>query len=334
MKSLVIPLILILAVSAFCLVVFDFSELILRYRHVAKPISSAPVYVPQQFETRSDLEDVDVLIVGGSSTREFFPHEDALDELLLKVCGEKIRGFNAGSSSQSLEDSFAIVEYWSEKFGPPKLIVFGMTLRRFYENIDGRTVAPSLGIPISKTTIASRPFPARHFANTLDRFNRVGRLAPLVSLGKWQLDQSHPIENRHRYQPPGVPIGAIRSRALALADKLRETNSEVLEKNSARIRNALNTATRNKSEILFLFTPISPSAYPAYETIIEEQTNFDLLAGIGAVETRFKVPYLTESDFYDEQHLFFRSQVTFWSTAEGMKLARKSLCGPVRKQSQ
>ena len=300
----------------------DFGDLVLKYRNTKSVRPSYTVYVPQQIVGRKDLIGTHVLILGGSSSRQFFGHEKELNDNLSKLCGRRIRAFNASSSSQSLGESLAAIEFFRKHIGEPDFIIMGLSLSRLskpeYDH-DERNGDFHLALPSPRSAYSWHEWPLEKISSISGAIRRITGLTPLLgqnsgfnSLGNHNADPPAPYANSQ-------PLSLSRRKTLSVlandqikwdAAKHQGSLSSWLMAASLRAAGGIPT--------LFLLTPVSPSTLalssPELDSPNLEMITRDLSAKVRFLDLRDAAALgLTDADFYDEQHLYPSGRESLWA---------------------
>lgn len=310
------------AIAAFSLVVaFEWSQP-WRLLAAARP---APHAAP---DTRllsalawTDVTPVDtVILVGGSSAREFPASDSHLSRVLSARCGRPIRFINGGTSSQTFAESWAIAE--AVRDDRRRLVVVGMNYSRFEEG--AAEVSRDLRTPL---------LPLRQPATLKRAVADVGGSSPMgagpgLTQSSWLLHRLDEVtfqdapesfrafiarsDGASPWQGPDNVYRAPPLDAERKADIVRRMQAEQLPLYAARRGEALalwlaflRRFDRPGSEVLLLALPESASmaplnaragaAFPADLAVLERHG--------GRVADWRTSHGLAEADFYDQQHL-------------------------------
>ena len=325
---LVLPLIAFFTVNV--------GDLVLKYRNSALTQPPVPVYVPQQIVGRRDLQEVDVLIVGGSSTREFFGHDTELDDILSAQCGGLVRGFNAATSSQSLSESLAVIDLYRAHVGDPDVIVVGLTTRRLsLPDYDPRAQAGlfNLALAPSSSSFSWYEWPLRVLSSATGALQRFSGFSSLLSPSStFNLNGVHTPN-------PATPYDRMAPLSLAQPTSMSVVWAEIINSDAvihaeytARwAAGALDRATDN-IPVVYLMTPVSPASapltYPDSDSDIMQRSIQSLTVNSPFFDLRDSGALgLTDADFWDEQHLVRTGRERLW--AQGLPSFAHVICSAI-----
>jgi hypothetical protein len=328
---LVLPLIVFFTVNV--------GDLVLKYRNSALTQPPVPVYVPQQIVGRKDLQEVDVLIVGGSSTREFFGHDTALDDILSAQCGGRTRGFNAATSSQSLSESLAVIDLYRAHVGDPDVIVVGLTTRRLsLPDYDPLAQAGlfNLALAPSSSSFSWYEWPVRVLSSATGALQRFSGFASLLSPSStFNLDGIHPPHPAAPYDGREPLSLAQRTSMSVVWAEIIDSDAVIHAERSARWgAGALDRAT-NDIPVVYLMTPVSPAsaplAYPDSDSEVMQRSIQHLTGNNPFLDLRDSGALgLTDADFWDEQHLILAGRERLW--AQGLPSFAQALCSVIDRR--
>ena len=308
--ALTVIILVIGCVPVTVFLLLDFNSFILKNIWLDTDRRPSPIYIPQQIVANPKVREADIVIIGGSSMREFFPSESSvLSAELSELCGREIRAFNAATSAQSFADSVAIIDAVKRAGGTPKTIVMGMTIARLGNEEktwrDVLAVQP-LALPGPTSVYAElNPLEAFH-GRVADRFAQVRRLAPLLEGGQYRLgtDPAHE-ESRHFYDRPSMTKKAKQEQALFLSALRKKAYTNVSMTRTARRMSVIfQRYARGGTNIVYFFTPTAPSSHvvmAAYDESIDAATH--MLSQSGSVIDVRRNPRLPDEAFVDNYHL-------------------------------
>lgn len=255
-----------------------------------------------------------VLMVGGSTAREFTGSDDYLSRALSQRCRREINFVNAGSSSQTIADT------WRITFAMPperlKLVISGMNYLRFEEGFaQVRNSASTSALPLPHS---------RALASSLSHFGQPVPFA-IPGLGKtaWLLAHRGEMaaDQPATLRPARDDVGAIgirnlyRAPALTPEEKRLIVTRMTIERSPQYLRNRGESVRlwrefvahlkKQGGRTEFLILPESASMAP-----IDRRLGSLLLADVRASATPDAgftdwrhLPDLSEEDFFDQQHL-------------------------------
>jgi hypothetical protein len=316
---------------------FDAGNLVLRYRAAPANLPAQVFYAPQQILGRKDLSATDVLILGGSSTRELFGHEGELEQFLSNQCGRPVSAFNASTSSQSLSESLALIRLFRKNAGDPDVIIMGLTKWRITRPDHRRHEEDQLmkiGLSMSPDAFSGLEWPQRMTATLSGAIERFKDLPILLKTGSsWKLS------GIHEPNPPVVydgldPLSLPKRIAISIAyADIAQSDSKAHSVNNAKwAADAISRAV-DEIPVVFLMTPVSPVtaalSYPesdplelrqAIQILAKNQSFHDL--------RRAESLGLTDDDFWDEQHLLRAGRKRLW--ASGPLGFTQSICAEIK----
>lgn len=284
-------------------------------------------YVPAQIYFDRDLKDLDVLIVGSSDMREFFPHNSELRALFESKCDKRVKVFNAASSNQSLAGSLAVFD-GAKKVGlSPKVVIVGLTEGRLAADNSSPTASleknqlvlpPSIHLLEGLNAIDYLSYAFSSWATAL-RLWAYGNDVPHITFT--QTFETKPT-NRHFYSFPPLNIEE--------KGKLLAQNSAVYIDNFS--ENALVSMERYNYyfsqvgvPVIFLFTPRSPLAWGDLNKLepLRSKAINGLENPLPLVDMLF-TDFLEEEDFFDSSHLLPSGRYKVWQSHIGSSLIRSA----------
>lgn len=292
-------------------------------------------YVGYSIVTNYGRTSPDVLVLGGSSTREATPHRRDADSWLSVRCGRSIRIFNAATSSQQPSDSWAITEAIG---GTPRVVVIGLSYHRLMRSSIDDAYDPNA------QTVAL-PTPARASLQSLvrgdlragvfDFFAQFDRAEWSISAlraelaGRPAVGQARDNDDRDGSPATARPADAKRYMAdqmyVLAGDDLFRTSADMTEYWLSFAREM----RRRGSTPLFVLTPYSREAEPlAREYAPSITTAFTRLAQENPVLDLRDNPDLNAADFTDPTHLSDAGRVIVWPIL-GEAIATAYGCPPV-----
>lgn len=297
---------------------FDVGEWVLKYRNTKPGQLPFQVYVPQQIVGRPDLKQNNVLIVGSSSTREFFGHEEDLNQFLSAQCGKPVRGFNASTSLQAFSGSLAVIDLYKEYVGDPDLIIIGLTARRITSpdfDFSERFDLVKLALPPSQNAFAWYEWPFSVLSSITGKVQQFGKLPTLLRpASSLNLDGVHTPTVRYIYdeQPPPDLARKI-SNAIAWRETFVTGGPDQTARN-AKWTKAAFTRSAGNTPVIFVLTPVAPFSaafsYPDADSpsLTAALTELSEIGPIYDLRNADKLG-LTNENFWDEQHLLKNGRV-------------------------
>jgi len=268
----------------------------------------------------SRAADIDVvLLLGGSTAREFTGSDAHVSELLTARCGRPLRFINAGTSQQTLAESWAIAEAIPDD--RRKLVVVGMNYLRLEEGYDQtRRTLPIKTMPFDTPAplMAALDKAGHPVALT---FPSLKNVAWLLRQGRWRGELSPPstlaefVGAADRSQAYQGPHNAYKAPALSGDEKDRIVRHRIVERLTlfravhaeaaalwAEFTRRFDTAA---GPVLYLALPESVAMAPL-ERLAGPAFDADMakLRDSGALVADWRQGHgLDEADFHDQQHL-------------------------------
>lgn len=268
----------------------------------------------------SRAADVDVvLLLGGSTAREFTASDAHVSELLTARCGRPLRFINAGASQQTLAESWAIAEAIPDE--RRKLVVVGMNYLRLEEGYDQtRRTLPIKTLPFDSPASLEAALQGAGHPVALT-FPSLKNVAWLLRQGRWRSERSSPstlaefIVTADRSETYHGPQNAYRAPALSGDEKDRIVRHRIVERLGlfhavhAEAAALWEGFTRRfdspAGRVLYLalpesvaMTPLERLAGPVFDADMA-----DLRDGGALMKDWRRGHGLDEADFYDQQHL-------------------------------
>lgn len=256
----------------------------------------------------------DVLLLGGSQLRELMPDDPFISAALAADCGRPIRVFNAATSAQPLESSWAVADLLRR---PGQLVVINLNISRVIES--GTTkFFPRALLPLESA--ASMPagieqVPLSEFAR---RRNQLGILftdaITALGLHGGRFENLGPFtSSQHLYR------GTPRSRELKLidagfeAEHLRPLAAEGIGRNAAAFAVLARHRQADHTRVAFLLAPTSPEMRESLEEFSDpvNRATATLHAVAPLLDLR-QSDALSPEDFADSLHLTARGRQLMW----------------------
>jgi hypothetical protein len=258
------------------------------------------------------------LVVGGSSTREFFPSNEETAAALNDFCGTKMSVFNGSTSSQELADSAAIVDAAYERGAEPKIIVVGVTNNRLaHDWSDWNEVLAEqrVALPIPDT-ITSRLWPVEKLRWQLsDKVSQISRLAHLLGRGRFEASPPPPPpQGRHFYDLAPLSDSDKRMTTLIEATATDASLASDPTQVAERFVQVFDTYKARGASIVYLLTPTSPQANTVrrYQDTSVNIAKSKLAESGTVIDLRYEHG-LAEDLFYDDQHLRPEGRAAIWT---------------------
>lgn len=318
------------------LIFFDFNSYVLNKFSFGKAPTPSAIYIPQQIVIDKEISKVNILILGGSSIREFFPRSENIDTTLSNMCGQPLHVLNAGTSSQSLADSLSIIDSAYHEGMRPDVIIVGMTkfrLSQAWENWSDVITGQRLALPISQKFFSKlENFEAIGW-RMRDRFNQVTRVAPLLRMDRFVGNGDiNAIQDLPNYAGKAMSDQKKLEQVL-VGHELR--NLDYLarsEENAFYFSSSFADYADSKTKIIFLFTPLSPvTRHLELANDIPMEAIRNSLQVTGEVIDMQAYDGLDEHVFYDEQHLRPEGRQLVWSAGKIPSPLFKAICGNINK---
>jgi len=287
-------------------------------------------YIPHEIVTNKHIKDIDMLIVGGSSTREVFSLLSP-SKKLSKLCNNEVNAFNAATSSQSLADSMAIIDGIIAKGAKLNTIVVGMTNNRLSREwrtwsdvINGRKLA----LPVS-TTLIDKLNPIKKIEWLFeDKVSQINTLPYFIKRSSY-VGAQHPlaVASIPDYNKPPLSRNKKLEQTL-LAEVFRgESFRSNLKSNAVFFSEAFEKYAKSGINIIYLFTPTSPVTQ-TFTSESDARINdvFSLLEKNGTVADLRGLDILSDDKFYDFQHLNPEGFSIFWNNPVSRNSMKRYLC--------
>ena len=259
-----------------------------------------------------------VLLIGGSTSREFTASDAHISRLLTQKCGHPMRFINAGTSSQNLLESWQITD--AIPSSQRRLVVVGFNYLRFesgrrqvYESTRTST------LPFQIPEHLKQSLSEFHFSSIATIFNPKAiawllksliyidiAAAPLSHQSLIASSEEEPyISGRNLYRDP----------ALSQSRKEEFVSHMIMERlpiYQAMHNEALDLwkifthdFVSSNSKVLFLGLPVSQEMKPLNDiTVVPMTHDLSRLQSAGALVVDWRTDHgLSEGDFYDQQHL-------------------------------
>lgn len=277
----------------------------------------------------------DVLLLGGSSTREITPHRREADSWLSARCGRSVHVFNAATSSQHPADSWAIVDAIG---GAPRVVVVGLSYHRMMRRSIDDTYDPT-----AQTTALPAPMRASLKslargdlrAGVFDFFTQFDRAQWSISalrdeaVGRRIAGQARDNDDRDGSLAGAIPADAKRY----MADQMYVLAGDDLSRTSAEMTDYwlvfAREMRRRGATTVFVMTPYSHEAEPlAREYAPFIAPALARLARENQVLDLRNHPLPDPVHFTDPTHLSDAGRVGAWP-ALGEAIARAYGCRPI-----
>lgn len=279
--------------------------------------------------TRWSARSPDVLFIGGSQIREAMPGEDFIAADLSAACGGPITVFNAASSAQLPESSWAIIEQLRD--GIPPLVVIGVNL--------WRDATDPLDAPRLARALLPLPQPAGQYADEvtlrLSRSQRLKNDLGIVfsdALATLRAPAPGPASDsfdgpQHLYHGDSWPAEhkAIDGHYQALV--AHQTPAAVLRRNAASYAALARMIAARGGRTAFLLTPESPEFAAQFRPLGPRVTAaLDELANVGVLLDLRATGQLAGADFHDSVHLRADGRRRLWPELRRAILAHLPGC--------
>ena len=331
-KLLIFCLFILTVGPAMFLMLFDINRYVLTNYSFIKGGTPSEIYRPQKIIMSPLTPDVEVLLLGGSSVREFFPGDRAVSKVFSRHCGLPILAVNAGTSSQSLADTAAIVDAVLQESARPKILLVGLTNYRLSQpwiNWNQVLEEQRLTLPVSETLLLQFGFLDAWKWRFHDKFEQIARLAPFYERAERRANSAlGQVESRHYYDRPPMSIKQ-KLEQTAISHTLRNANFvKYAERNARWFAHAFAPFSEMGMDIVFLFTPQSPVARAVdINNEIIHAAVARQLEQTGVVVDLRNGSQLTEDMFYDEQHLRPAGREHLWDKSVLYPKLMQRICG-------
>lgn len=293
---------------------FEFSQPWRALASLASPEStSRAAYVSTELARITDDNVDTILFVGGSTTREFTASDRDLSALLARRCGRPIKFLNAGTSTQSLAESWTIVE------AVPRhrraLVIVGMNYFRFEQGLDDVVAdLPRLTLPFTPPA-SLRQSLAESGRPTGPALLQLRSTAWMLRQGYFSIRGNPDVRQAPRATRFDGPYNIYAPPALDAAHKADIARRMIIEELPP-FRRWNDEAgdlwlafaahfSRHGTRPLFIFLPESASLKPLRDLVEPDvQRQIARLRAQGHVVVDWRRhAELDERDFYDQQHL-------------------------------
>jgi hypothetical protein len=294
-------------------------------------LSSDRLRVTHSLATHWQYELPDVMFVGGSQIREALPTEAFMQAELSRACGWPVAVFNATSSAQPAEASWALIELLGEH--APPLVVSGVNLWRDDRNSAGaRRLARAL-LPLGAPKQLDVSMGALNLGAPERLRNRMGILfgdALQALRHRATVTGGNPFQGRHnQYAAPPLSDEEriIESRYTLLVSS--QTADAIVDRNVATYGHLGEFVRARGGRLLYLLPPSSPGS-AAILAPLEPRTRHALAPLVAADEVLdLSVAIrLEDADFYDGVHMLATGRAGFWPVLEQALRARMPRCQP------
>lgn len=307
----------------------DPASLLHRHFHSDRPPPDH-VYVARKIY-QSDAQPFDIVVIGGSSTRELIPPPGPRGESPAGLCQDRDRLLNAATSSQQPADGYAILSALPRA---PELVVVGLTGRRLIGDrrndpyaLDAQVVElpRSNGAMLDAVRHGRVEFASFDFFDQLRRSQWTLQTAALAAQGMdWPTNPN--LDNRTAY--PDTPrLPEIKQ---LYADKLLLSAEETPSNHRVSIArywvDFADHVSAKGGRILFVMTPTSPeaAAYEAYMRPLMDDALQDISAKYPLLDLRHSAGRpLGAADFFDPIHVSHTGRDRLWpETAAAIRRAQ------------
>jgi hypothetical protein len=331
-KLLIFCLLILTVGPVMLLMLFDINRYVLTNYSFIKGGTPSEIYRPQQIIMNPSTPDVEVLLLGGSSVREFFPGDESVSKVFSRNCGLPVLAFNAGTSNQSLADTAAIVDAVLQENARPKILLVGLTKYRLshpWRNWNQVLEGQRLTLPVSETLLLQFGLLDAWRWRLRDKFEQIARLAPFYERAERRANSViGQVESRHYYDRAPMSIKQ-KLEQTAISHTLRNASFvKYAEQNARRFADAFAPFSEMGMEVVFLFTPQSPvsRAVDINNEIIHAAVARQL-EQTGVVVDLRNGSQLTEDMFYDEQHLRPAGREHLWDLSVFPLKLMQRICG-------
>lgn len=276
-------------------------------------------YISQKnstFETFKNTDNfkhkgLNVLLLGGSTSRELTGSNDYLSEKISLLCGREVNFINAGTSSQSYITSRTIYSRYKEKID---LVIIGMNYFRY--------ILPASQVP--KDTLNTKLMSTIPFSVFLEEFptsQNLPAIQPIYFLAKFNnLLKSNKISTHKKEKEKENDFQSIHNKynlpEKSMIEKENIVKNFLLSRHSDFINYSLDGsrhweyfseyAKNNNSNVVFLVLPEDQSLKKITK-FFSSRFNEIILKhkkkGINVIDWRYEDLNLNSKDFYDQQHL-------------------------------
>lgn len=309
----------------------DISALVLKHFRMTGGPPEDAIYVPQQIVANPAFGNADIVIVGGSSTREFFPGGYDTSTAFSDLCGHRFVAINAATSSQELADSAAIIDAVYATGSKPLLIVVGLTHNRLSHDWKSWTdvlLEQRVALAAATSILEKLPLIDRFVWTIGDKANQLSRLVPILSAENfaWTPD-SPPVSAQHFYDM--LPMTDAEKRQGSLLATV--ATDQYLAKDPAHaaqmFAEVFDGYRARGATVVYMFTSMSPVAQKVREG---QERHIGVAKAVleqsGAVLDLRRFSALPEEVFYDEQHLRPEGRERLWAPRVENSQLKAVLC--------
>lgn len=271
----------------------------------------------------------DVLLLGGSQLRELMPEDAFVSATLSADCGRTIRVFNAATSSQLLESSWALADLLQR---PGQLVIVNLNIWRVIEtqNFDRlpRTLMP---LPVADSMPPG--FVQAPLSPFSERRNRLGILftdaVTASGLRGASFERLGPFATtQHAYRDLPQSADQKMFDARFQAARLGPLAERGIERNASGFAALARQLSSEGRKVAFLLTPSSPEVRENLERLREPANRATaMLSDAAPLLDLREVRSLDDADFADNLHLTTQGRMRLWPELRSFLHSRVPGCG-------
>jgi hypothetical protein len=297
----------------------------------AENASSSRLHVTRELATTWRSRSPDILILGGSQARELFPEDSFVSAELSAECGRPVGLFNASTSSQPFETSWAVVDHFRGRT-PSTIVIAANVFRVRNGGSDPERMARSLLLLPAPTTMPAaadtlqlswlarwRAHIGISFGDALAAVGLRPQAGPRYTDGF--------AGALHGYRAPGWDESRKIIEARLQSMLLIELPPSTVSRNIEDYLTLASVIRGSGAQPVFLFPPYSPEAnsyLQAAEPFLgQARLSF---AGSATVLDLSREETLASADFYDDVHLLSSGRRKLWPQLRPRLLASLQGC--------
>jgi hypothetical protein len=270
----------------------------------------------------------DVLMLGGSQLRELVPDDSFVGAALSADCGRLIRVFNAATSSQPLESSWALADLLRR---PGQLVIINLNIWRVVEPGKMKRFPRTL-LPLPNAASMPAGVEQSPMAEYARRQHRLGILfedaVTAMGLRGERLEHLGPFTSaQHVYRDLLQPAELKLTDARFQAERLRPIAATGIERNATGFDELARHLQAHGTRVAFLLAPVSPEVRQSLDAFREpvDRATAMLRETATMLDLRY-APGLSSVDFGDTLHLTTRGRQLMWPELRAFLRAQLADC--------
>jgi hypothetical protein len=293
-----------------------------------RALNSDRLRIVHEIAARWEAAPPDILMLGGSQLRELMPEDEYIATALSSQCGRSISVFNAATSSQPLESSWAMADLMRR---PGQLVVINLSIWRVLKGQKIERLARTL-LPIPN----SRNMPAGVEQVQMPweqaRRSRLGILfadaVTSTGLRGARIERAGPFASyQHSYRDVPQPAELKSIEARFQAARLRPIADREVERNVRGFIALAQHLRADKGDVVFLLTPASAEVVDEFIEFRELETRASMLLREAAPLLDLSDgSSLASTDFADTLHLTTHGRTQLWPALNAYLLSHLPDC--------